>query len=165
MVYKCSDVIRNKMSNSHKGKIFSEEHRKNISKARKGIKFSKEHIKNMSKARVGKKLSEETKIKISESEKGSKHYNWQGGKIIDRDGYVLIHSPTHPFRKSNNYVYEHRLIMEKHLGRFLNLSEIVHHINDKKDDNRIENLHIINRSQHITMHYSKIYSFRKDKRR
>lgn len=70
--------------------------------------------------------------------KGNKHYNWKGGKKIKR-GYVLIFFPTHPFAKEK-YVFEHRLVMEKHLGRYLTPQEVVHHINGIKDDNRIENL-------------------------
>ena len=81
-----------------------------------------------------------------------KHFNWNGGKTVER-GYVCIHSPKHPFKRTNNYVFEHRLVMEKHLGRYLKSTEQIHHINGNKSDNRLENLmYFPNNSAHIKFH-------------
>lgn len=71
------------------------------------------------------------------------HHNARccGGKyrIIGENGYVMIYMPEHP-HSSSGYILEHRLVMEKYLDRFLKPEEAVHHINDIRDDNRIENL-------------------------
>jgi hypothetical protein len=77
--------------------------------------------------------------------------NWKGGVSYDR-GRKLIHSPTHPKPDRDKYCYEYRLIIEKYLGRYLNGSEIVHHINGDHTDNRIENLQVMTRREHILLH-------------
>lgn len=85
----------------------------------------------------GKKLTEEHKRKVGR--KGFKHYNWKGGKILSYEGYVMIHMPEHP-ASHLNYISEHRLIIEKQMGRYLLSKEIGHHRNGIKDDNRPKNL-------------------------
>lgn len=72
---------------------------------------------------------------------GKKSANWKGGVIRHIDGYLRKRQPNHP-NANNGYVLEHRLVMEKHLGRHLLPKETVHHKNGKKDDNRIENLEL-----------------------
>lgn len=75
------------------------------------------------------------------------------GCIIEQNGYICIYQPHHPFGKGN-YVYEHRLIMEKNIGRFLKKKEVVHHINGNKKDNRIENLQLFaSNAEHIKYHW------------
>ena len=69
------------------------------------------------------------KIKIRPSNlKGEKAHGWKGGKVDDGYGRLLIYSPHHPRTiRSGVYVYEHTLVMEKKLGRFLIKGEVVHH--------------------------------------
>jgi len=74
---------------------------------------------------------------------GKNHWNWKGGKKINSQGYILIYSPNHPYKDNQKYVREHRLVMEKKIGRYILPTEIVHHINGKVDDNRIENLQLL----------------------
>ena len=45
-------------------------------------------------------------------------------------------------------VKQHRLVMERHLGRQLLPDEDVHHVNGVKTDNRISNLEVVSHAQH-----------------
>lgn len=71
---------------------------------------------------------------------------WKGGRYTetDRYAYVLV--------APNKYKAEHRVIMEAHLGRSLLPSEVVHHKNENKQDNRIENLEVMTRAEHGRHH-------------
>lgn len=73
--------------------------------------------------------------------KGKEHWVWKGGRRKNLFGYIHIYKPVHPFNR-DSYVLEHRLVMEKHLGRYLKPFEKVHHKNGIRDDNRIKNLHL-----------------------
>lgn len=83
---------------------------------------------------------------------GSKNPRWKGGKKIDKDGYILVKRRDHPFANASGYVYEHRLVMEEIIGRYLTRSEDVHHINHDRLDNRIENLQLLTKSEHTILH-------------
>lgn len=77
---------------------------------------------------------------------GQYNPDWKGGKCKHGDGYILTYNPKHPFCTKDGYVMEHRLIIEKQIGRYLHRWEVVHHINKTRDDNRPENLMAFNNS-------------------
>lgn len=69
-------------------------------------------------------------------------------KLDKKIGCVRVYCPDHPKANTWGYVYEHRLIMEGVLGRFLEKDEHVHHKNSLRWDNRLENLEILRASDH-----------------
>lgn len=80
---------------------------------------------------------------------GAQSTNWHGGKIVTHYGYVEIHAPDHPYANKRGYVFEHRLVMEKQVGRYLTRQENVHHKNGLRADNRVENLELWSRAQPV----------------
>lgn len=84
---------------------------------------------------------------------GDKHWNWKGGFRKNSNGYIEQYAPNHPAARHGGYVYQHRLVIEKSIGRFLRPEERIHHINKNKSDNRIENLKLFaNDSEHLKYH-------------
>lgn len=75
--------------------------------------------------------------------------------------YIMVYKPTHQYADSWGYVYEHRLVMEEHVNRFLTPKELCHHINHNKLDNRIENLQLMNPVEHNLEHHCKDLSNRR----
>ena len=88
---------------------------------------------------LGFKHSLKTKEFFSLSRKGNNNPCWRGGRI-KRRGYNFLYKPEHPFCTKQGYIAEHRIIIEKQIGRYLYRWEVCHHINKIKDDNRPQNL-------------------------
>lgn len=78
---------------------------------------------------------------------GEKNPAWKGGKFQRAEGYIMIWNP-----EKQDYELEHRMVVEKYLGRKLKTTEQIHHKNGNKSDNRIENLEIKSISEHAKIH-------------
>ena len=87
----------------------------------------------------GKCHSDISKEKIIKAKKG-KHLLSAKGIRKHSSGYIRRLVPKHPFADKSGYVYEHRLIVEKQIGRYLHRWEVAHHINGIKNNNKPQNL-------------------------
>lgn len=97
--------------------------------------------------KTGNTIGTETRFQEGhEIQLGEKHWNYGGGRYITDQGYVRV------LVGPKKYRYEHRLVMEEELGRPLLRTELVHHINGDRADNRKENLKLMSRSRHNKKH-------------
>lgn len=99
-----------------------------------------------------------TTERAKDKQRGTNHHSWNGGRYLHASGYYYALAYGHPFAK-NDYVYEHRLVMERHLQKtnpahealedgFLKRSWVVHHKNGNKADNNLKNLEALPRGKH-----------------
>ena len=92
---------------------------------------------------LGLKKNKETKTRIHQKEERIESYMHKG--------YTIVRVEGHPFT-NNGFIKQHRLVMERHLNRYLEHGEVVHHLNGKRSDNRIENLQLMTESEHNSFH-------------
>lgn len=85
---------------------------------------------------------------------GNKPHNYIGRTIKKgkNTNYVLIHYPDHPHKNKDGNVFEHRLIMEKHLGRILEKDEEIHHKDRNGMNNDLSNLVVLTQAEHKREH-------------
>lgn len=95
--------------------------------------------------------------------KGNKNDSWKSDIRISFYGYKLIRCLGHPFRNSDDFVFEHRLIAEKYLltkensmeingKKYLKKEYVVHHLDFNRQNNKKENLKIMLRNEHTSLH-------------
>lgn len=96
------------------------------------------------------------KPNITSFKKGMRPLNYKGGISFYHGRWVIV------CRNDKKYQYS-RGVMSFYLKRDLKSSEIIHHINEDCSDDRIENLKIVTRSEHINIHRNQLLKARKDK--
>jgi len=127
-----------KIGESLKGRLVSQTTRDEIARSLKGRRHTQEALHNM--------------VANNTNGFGPQARHWQGGQYLDGRGYVVCYAPQHPRAIRKTYVFEHILVAERTLGRYLMPNEVVHHINGIMNDNRPENLWVYDRSVHMKVH-------------
>ena len=95
--------------------------------------------------------------------KGSKNASWKSDKKITTYGYIQTRNLNHPFKDKQDFVLEHRLIAEKYLlndensieingKRYLSPKYCVHHIDENKQNNNVNNLKVMKKEVHSSFH-------------
>jgi len=91
------------------------------------------------------KLTKKQIAKRKVRQLGAGNNGWKGGRI-ERGGYVLL-------RIDQKYLMEHRVNMERAIGRPLKAKEVVHHWDENRKNNSIENLALLrHKSAHGRLH-------------
>lgn len=123
----------------------------------KGRKLTLSQCASIGNRNKGKVVSAQTKKLMSEARK----IHTTGHRKLRNDGYYSVYFPDHPQSSRSGYVMEHRLFAEKLIGRLLDHSEVVHHKNGNRADNRLDNLSIMSQKEHMILHMK----IRNEKRR
>lgn len=90
---------------------------------------------------------------IGQAQQGPSNPSYTGGRVIQSAGYIWILAPDHPRADVRGYVYEHRLVVEQQIGRYLTDVEVVHHRNRTRSDNRAKNLLLLpSQAAHLELH-------------
>lgn len=71
---------------------------------------------------------------------------------MKRDKYKWVSVLDHPLFPGKRKVYEHRLVMAEYLNRLLLTEEDVHHKDENRANNQIDNLEIRIHGKHIGYH-------------
>lgn len=148
----------------------SEEHKKKLSEAAKRRKLSPEIAKQksdkISKANKGrvawnKGLANPNATKnlgkyAQKGLEGEKNPNWKGGEV-KVGGYWYVYDKELGTQFSGgNYIKRANLIWFKEHGELISPPEFLHHLNNNREDDSIENLIKINLSKHSTHHFSEL---------
>lgn len=99
----------------------------------------------------GRTHTPESLRRMSEVKTRERHNHWKGETVINGRRLINV-GKDHPLANANGYALEHRLVFSTAIGRFLESHEHVHHINEDPLDNRIENLLVMTKAQHKSLH-------------
>jgi len=102
--------------------------------------------------RAGWEAGEPLRFLHGHHTRGHRHARWNGGRFRIRTGYIVVRAPDHPHATVRGTVFEHRLVMERMIGRYLEPHEIVHHRDGDRGNNAPDNLELMERPAHARLH-------------
>lgn len=72
--------------------------------------------------------------------------------------YILVVAPKeYPGKKyRGRYCYKHSLVWWEATGEIVGVGQIIHHTNENKHDNRIENLELMTTNEHSSHHGGRV---------
>ena len=87
--------------------------------------------------------------------RGMQSGKWNREKIVSSYGYTKIRvGQDHPLADPNGYAYEHLLVWISSGRRAPDVTELLHHKNGNRRNNRLDNLELMTRSAHCSYHAS-----------
>lgn len=86
---------------------------------------------------------------------GEKNLNWKGGQYIHKGQYTYLKKPNHPNADKNGYVTRHVFVYTEYYKCCMLSWSIIHHIDENKHNDKIENLQGMVRNKHISHHQTK----------
>lgn len=109
-------------------------------------------------------LAEAIKISTRKTtRKGSRSNLFKTGTRL-KTGYLQILCKDHPDADESGYVFVHRLLASFKIGRHIDSEEQVHHIDGDINNNRLENLQVLSRSEHMAIHMHEKHIRRQNER-
>jgi hypothetical protein len=88
--------------------------------------------------------------------RGPNHYRWNHNAIYDDRGYKKVRvGRNHSLADPNGYAYEHLIVWISAGNALPKSGELIHHKDENKEDNRIENLELKTKAAHNSLHNAK----------
>ena len=141
-------ATRAKITAALKGRPLSLEARAALT----GRHLSAETRAKIAASRRGRRHSAEARAKIARAKQGAQNPEWKGG-VRKKGCYLLELCHGHPAADRWGYVYQHRLVMERILGRYLTPHEVVHHLDGNPLNNDPANLWLLSHGEHKRLHH------------